>query len=47
MNNKTLEDFLEKLEDHYFGQLADYLFQKETEFVSHEEVKKMLAKESK
>ena len=47
LSNKALEEFLEKLEDYYFGQLADFLFQSETEFVSHEDVKKMLAKEVK
>lgn len=47
MNNQTLEELLEKIEEHYLGHIAEYLYQTETEYISHDEVKRLLANEAK
>ena len=46
MSNEALEEFLEDLEELFFAQLADAFFQNETEFISHDEVKRILGEGS-
>jgi hypothetical protein len=45
LKNKTLESFLEEIEDIYFGSIAHKALQEEDEYITHAEVKKRLAKE--